>query len=301
MLARQLEVQHGDRIRAFTLHELEVATNNYTTKIGEGGFGPVYYGKLPDGTEVAVKVNSETSDYGTPEFSNQAATLSRVHHRNLVSLLGYCQEKKRRVLIYEFMSKGTLREHLYGGELKGRIGWRERLDIALNAAKGLEYLHKGCIPEIIHRDIKSANILLNDKLLAKLAGFDVSILTPEGGSMSDYEPIVGILDPEYFMDQKRSSKSDVYSFGVVLLEIICGRSPTQPTGYDTHLVEWVRFQLNPDDLESIIDPFIKSTYNLESMWTVVNIAMDCVEPYGYYRPDINQVVRALVVAVELEG
>ncbi|KAL3682503.1 hypothetical protein R1sor_000525 [Riccia sorocarpa] len=259
--------------RAFTLQELKVVTNNYTKIIGVGAFGRVYYGKLPNGTEVAVKVSSEPSNHGPTEFSNQAATLSRVHHRNLVSLLGYCQEGKTRVLLYEFMSKGTLREHLYGRELKGRFGWKERLRSALNAAKGLEYLHNGCIPEIIHRDISSANILLNEKLRAKVAGFGLSILTPpEGDSMSDIDdgPIVGplgYLDPEYYTDNKLTKKCDVYSFGVVLLEIICGRPPTQTGGYDTHLVEWARGHLSSYDLESIYRPFyqrhVQSGVNVE--------------------------------------
>ncbi|KAL3684150.1 hypothetical protein R1sor_002172 [Riccia sorocarpa] len=291
----------GSQARAFTLYEVEVATNNRRKKIGEGGFGPVYYGKLPDGTEVAVKVNSETSNQGTTEFSNEVSTLSRVHHKNLVSLLGYCQENKQQILIYEFMSKGTLREHLYGRDMKGRIGWKERLDIALNAAKGLEYLHNDCIPKIIHRDIKSNNILLNDKLLAKVADFGISKLTPEGDSVSGVSTLVrgttGYLDPEYYNHNKLTQKSDVYSFGVVLLELICGRPPNTR---DYNLVDWARGQLNSNDLESIIDPFIKGTYNLESLWKVAELAMYCVEPYGINRPDMNQVVRALGQAVEFE-
>ncbi|KAL3682496.1 hypothetical protein R1sor_000518 [Riccia sorocarpa] len=274
--------------RAFTLHELEVMTNNFMSKIGEG----VYYGRLSNGTPVAVKVNSVTSHDDTTEFEYQASIVVRVHHRNLVSLLGYCQENKQRILVYEFISKGTLREHLYGRELKGKIGWKERLDIAINAAKGLEYLHSGLNPMIIHGNITSNNILLNDKLLAKVAGFGFSLLTPEGYSVSGTS---GYLDPEYYTHNKLTSKSDVYSFGVVLLEIICGRPPITTTDNNINLVEWAR-----GHLESIIDPFIKGTYNLESMWKVAEIAVTCLNPCGIYRPDINQVVRALVVAVELE-
>ncbi|KAL2636101.1 hypothetical protein R1flu_007580 [Riccia fluitans] len=289
--------------RAFSLHEVQVATNNYKTKIGEGGFGPVYYGRLPDGTELAVKVNSETSRQGSTEFSTEVSTLSRVHHRNLVSLLGYCEENESQILIYEFMSKGTLREHLYGRDMKGRISWKQRLDIALNAAKGLEYLHNDCIPKIIHRDIKSNNILLNEKLLAKVADFGISKLAPEGdsNSTSGVSTIVrgttGYLDPEYYAHNKLTQKSDVYSFGVVLLEIICGRPPNSR---DYNLVEWARGQLNLNDLDSIIDPFIRGNYNNESIWKVAELAMGCVEPYGVNRPDMNQVVRALSLALEFE-
>ncbi|KAL2636102.1 hypothetical protein R1flu_007581 [Riccia fluitans] len=289
--------------RAFSLHEVEVATSNYKTKIGEGGFGPVYYGRLPDGTEVAVKVNSETSNQGATEFSTEVSTLSRVHHKNLVSLLGYCEENESQILIYEFMSKGTLREHLYGREMKGKISWKQRLDVALNAAKGLEYLHNDCIPKIIHRDIKSNNILLNEKLLAKVADFGISKLAPEGdsNSTSGQTTIVrgttGYLDPEYYAHSKLTQKSDVFSFGVVLLETISGRPPNSK---DYNLVEWARRQLNSNDLDSIIDPFIKGSYDPESMWKVAELAMGCVEPYGVNRPDMTQVVRALSQAVEFE-
>ncbi|KAL2636115.1 hypothetical protein R1flu_007594 [Riccia fluitans] len=299
----------GKQAKSFTLHEVEVATHKYKTMIGEGGFGPVYYGRLPDGTEVAVKVNSETSSQGTTEFLNEVSFLSRVHHKNLVSLLGYCEENQQQILIYEYMLKGTLREHLYGKDMKGRISWKERLDIAVNAAKGLEYLHNDCIPRIIHRDIKSSNILLSNKLLAKVADFGISKHAPEGddttgGVSTIVRGTTGYLDPEYYAHSRLTHKSDVYSFGVVLLEIMCGRPPNNNTYSDPrqyNLVEWARGQLNSNDLESIIDPSIRGTYNMESMWKMAELAMGCVEPSGVNRPDMNQVVRALTVALELQG
>ncbi|KAL3682497.1 hypothetical protein R1sor_000519 [Riccia sorocarpa] len=293
--------------RAFTLHELEVMTNNFMSKIGEG----MYYGRLSNGTPVAVKVNSMRSHCGTREFEFEVETskhialfMVTVHHRNLVSLLGYCQENRQRILVYELMSEGTLREHLYGRELKGRIGWTERLDIALNAARGLEYLHISSGLKLKHRYITSDNILLNDKLLAKVAGLGFWFLTLEEDSVSGVSTFVenlGYLDPEYYIHSTLRSESDVYSFGVVLLEIICGRPPTKTTDNHINLVEWARGQLNSDDLESIIDPFIKGTYNMESMWKVAQLAMTCVEPYGINRPDMNQVVQALLEAVQLQG
>ncbi|KAL2636114.1 hypothetical protein R1flu_007593 [Riccia fluitans] len=299
----------GKQAKGFTLHEVEVATHKYKTMIGEGGFGPVYYGRLPDGTEVAVKVNSETSSQGTTEFLNEVSFLSTVHHKNLVSLLGYCEENQQQILIYEYMPKGTLREHLYGKDMKGRISWKERLDIAVNAAKGLEYLHNDCIPRIIHRDIKSSNILLSNKLLAKVADFGISKHAPEGddttgGVSTIVRGTTGYLDPEYYAHNRLTHKSDVYSFGVVLLEIMCGRPPNNNTYSDPrqyNLVEWARGQLNSNDLESIIDPSIRGTYNMESMWKMAELAMGCVEPSGVNRPDMNQVVRALTVALELQG
>ncbi|KAL3684144.1 hypothetical protein R1sor_002166 [Riccia sorocarpa] len=299
----------GKQARSFTLHEVEVATHNYKTMIGQGGFGPVYYGRLADGTEVAVKVNSETSSQGTTEFLNEVSLLSRVHHKNLVSLLGYCEENQQQILVYEYMPNGTLREHLYGKDMKGRLNWRERVDIALNAAKGLEYLHNDCIPRIIHRDIKSNNILLSLKLLAKVADFGISRHTAEeddtsGGVSTIVRGTTGYLDPEYYAHNRLTHKSDVYSFGVVLLEMICGRPPNNNNHSDPrqhNLVDWARSQLNSNDLSSIIDPYIKGMYNVESMWKVAELAMGCVEPSGANRPDMNQVVRALTVAAELEG
>ncbi|KAG6557909.1 hypothetical protein Mapa_000087 [Marchantia paleacea] len=298
---------HVNQARGFSLAEVQQATNGYKRKIGEGGFGPVYYGKLPDGTEVAVKVNSEKSGQGTTEFINEVSLLSRVHHKNLVSLLGYCEESGQQILIYEYMSKGTLREHLYGKEMKGTLTWSERLNIAFDAAKGLEYLHNDCIPKIIHRDIKSNNILLNDKLMSKVADFGISKLAPDVDDTNGVSTLVrgttGYLDPEYFAHNRLTQKSDVYSFGVVLLEIMCGRPPNSILHSDSrqyNLIEWTRGQLQDSNLESIVDPYIKGTYNLESMWKVAELAMGSVEPYGVNRPDMKQVVRGLTEALEFQ-
>ncbi|KAL3685592.1 hypothetical protein R1sor_003614 [Riccia sorocarpa] len=294
--------------RPFTLKEVEQATKNYKDQIGVGGYGPVFYGKLTDGSEVAVKLNSDNSKQGRTEFLNEVSFLSVVHHKNLVSLLGYCEDDGHHILLYEFMSCGTLREHLYSKDMLRRISWRERLDIALDAAKGLEYLHNDCVPRIIHRDIKSNNILLSDKLLAKVADFGISRSTPEDDTGSSgvstlVKGTTGYLDPEYYTQGKLTQKSDVYSFGVVLLEIICGRPPILQTFIDPQehmLVEWARGQMNSNNLESIIDPHIRGTYNREAMWKLAELAMDCVEPHGVNRPDMNQVVRALIIAVESE-
>ncbi|BFI33791.1 hypothetical protein MPTK2_4g18390 [Marchantia polymorpha subsp. ruderalis] len=299
---------HVNQARGFSLAEVQRATKGYEKKIGEGGFGPVYYGKLPDGSEVAVKVNSEKSGQGTTEFINEVSLLSRVHHKNLVSLLGYCEESGQQILIYEYMSKGTLREHLYGKDMKGTLTWTERLNVAIDAAKGLEYLHNDCSPKIIHRDIKSNNILLNGKLMSKVADFGISKLAPDGDDTHGVSTLVrgttGYLDPEYYAHNRLTQKSDVYSFGVVLLEIICGRAPnsilhTESMQYN--LIEWARGQLLDNNLDSIVDPVIKSgAYNMESLWKVAELAMGSVEPHGVNRPDMKQVVRGLTEALEFQ-
>ncbi|TVU19669.1 hypothetical protein EJB05_35832, partial [Eragrostis curvula] len=156
--------------RRFTYKELERITNNFQHVIGRGGFGHVYDGFLEDGTQVAVKLRSESSNQGVKEFLTEAQILTRIHHKNLVSMIGYCKDGEYMALVYEYMSEGTLQEHTAGK----RLTWRQRLRIALESAQGLEYLHKGCNPPLIHRDVKTTNILLNAKLEAKVADFGLS-------------------------------------------------------------------------------------------------------------------------------
>eukprot|EP01018_Ginkgo_biloba_P026773 Gb_20280 [translate_table: standard] len=172
-------------------------TSNFDKKISEGGFGPVFYGRLPKGKEVAVKVLSAKSEQGANEFSTEIDMLSKVRHKNLVSFIGYCDEARQMILIYEYMSKGTLRDILFKAQTP--IDWKTRLSIALNAAQGVEYLHSGCSPAIIHRDIKSTNILLNERMEAKIGDFGLSKDGPSDGSthvLTIAKGTVGYLDPE---------------------------------------------------------------------------------------------------------
>ncbi|KAK9985440.1 hypothetical protein SO802_030391 [Lithocarpus litseifolius] len=186
---------HTEAAYCFTFSEIEDSTRKFEKKIGSGGFGVVYYGKMKDGKEIAVKVLSSNSFQGKREFSNEVTLLSRIHHRNLVQFLGYCQEGERCMLVYEFMHNGTLKEHLYGHK---SINWFKRLQIAEDAAKGIEYLHTGCVPAIIHRDLKSSNILLDKHMRAKVSDFGLSKLAVDGAShvSSIVRGTVGYLDPE---------------------------------------------------------------------------------------------------------
>ncbi|EXC16282.1 putative LRR receptor-like serine/threonine-protein kinase [Morus notabilis] len=280
----------AEAAHCFTFTEIENATNNFEKKIGSGGFGVVYYGKLKDGKEIAVKVT----------------LLSRIHHRNLVQFHGYCQEDARSMLVYEFMHSGTLKEHLYGPLTHGRsINWIKRLEIAEDAAKGIEYLHTGCIPAIIHRDLKSSNILLDKHMRAKVADFGLSKLAVDGVShvSSIVRGTVGYLDPEYYISQQLTDKSDVYSFGVILLELISGQEAISNESFGVNcrnIVQWAKLHIESGDIQGIIDPVLRNEYDIQSMWKIAEKALMCVQPHGYMRPSISEVLKEIQDAIMME-
>eukprot|EP01018_Ginkgo_biloba_P026560 Gb_17959 [translate_table: standard] len=287
---------YSDTARSFTYSEVRTATKDFETLIGERGFGKVFHGYLLDVREIAVKCLSAGSHQGENEFSAEVALLSRVHHKNLVSLVGYCTEGEHRILIYEYMHKGNLRDLLYGVNASShRLKWTTRLDIALNAARGLEYLHTGNNPIIIHRDVKSDNILLNNRLLAKVSDFGLSKAGPVDGATHVSTLVngtTGYLDPEYYVTNQLTEKSDVYSFGVLLLEIISGRQPINVNfpPEERNIVHWVRLMINSGNIEGLVDPIIRNKYNIAAMWKVVELAMACVENKGSNRPTMSEVV-----------
>lgn len=289
----------------FTLAQLELATENFSRKIGQGSFGPVYYGKTKDGKEIAVKIQAGSSSHGDEQFLNEVALLSRIHHRNLVPLIGYCEERGQSILVYEYMHHGTLRDHLYGitNERKS-LDWMSRLLIAEDAAKGIEYLHSGCNPSIIHRDIKSSNILLDIHMRAKVSDFGLSRFADD--EMTHVSSVargtVGYLDPEYYATQQLTEKSDVYSFGVVLLELISGRKPVsaQDYGADWSIVHWARSLIRKGDIHAIIDPYLASNFKIESIWKIAEVAILSVEPSGLLRPRMRGVLQAIQEAIEIE-
>jgi len=307
---RELEYHGGPQVvREYSLEEVTAMTNNFEKLLGKGGFGLVHYGRQPNGLEVAVKRLSTTSHQGAVEFFNEVDLLSTVHHKNLVSLIGYCQQDKERILIYEYMPNGTLRESLYGTEraLENPLNWKTRLNIALNAAQGLEYLHKSCKHPIIHRDVKSSNILLSTDMVAKVADFGLSKITMEEG-VSHISTLVkgtaGYLDPEYYAKQQLTDKSDVFSFGVVLLELICGRQPIDTSfrhENQWNIGVWVRPFLQSGILQPIVDQALGNNYNVESMWKVAETAMRSIEPYSANRPTMTEVVCDIREAIEMEN
>ncbi|KAE8706052.1 putative LRR receptor-like serine/threonine-protein kinase [Hibiscus syriacus] len=307
--ASSLNNAPAEAANCFTVAEIEDATNNFEKKIGSGGFGVVHYGKLKDGKEIAVKVLISNSFQGKREFTNEVSLLSRIHHRNLVQFLGYCQEDESSILVYEFMHNGTLKEHLYGPLTREHgISWIKRLEIAEDAAKGIEYLHTGCVPAIIHRDLKTSNILLDKHMRAKVSDFGLSKLQVDGVShvSSIVRGTVGYLDPEYYISQQLTDKSDVYSFGVILLELMSGQEAISNESFGVNcrnIVQWAKLHIESGDIQGIIDPYLRDDYDIQSMWKVAEKALNCVQPHGHTRPSISEVLKEIqdAIIIEKEG
>uniref|UniRef100_A0A7N2LAE5 non-specific serine/threonine protein kinase n=1 Tax=Quercus lobata TaxID=97700 RepID=A0A7N2LAE5_QUELO len=286
----------------FTYEELMEITNGFSRQnvIGEGGFGYVYKGQLPDGRVVAVKQLKAGSGQGEREFRAEVEIISRVHHRHLVSLVGYCISEQQRMLIYEFVPNKTLEHHMHGQGMPV-LDWTKRMKIALGSAKGLAYLHEDCHPKIIHRDIKSANILLDDVFEAQASDFGLAKLANDTHTHVSTRVMgtFGYLAPEYASSGKLTDRSDVFSFGVVLLELITGRKPVdprQPLG-DESLVEWARphliHALETGDFGALVDPRLEKQYVEVEMFRMIEAAAACIRHSAPKRPRMAQVVRAL--------
>ncbi|XP_066371138.1 proline-rich receptor-like protein kinase PERK12 isoform X3 [Miscanthus floridulus] len=287
---------------SFSYEELTSITSNFSRDnvIGEGGFGCVYKGWLPDGKCVAVKQLKAGSGQGEREFQAEVEIISRVHHRHLVSLVGYCVAQHHRMLIYEFVPNGTLEHHLHGRGVSV-MDWLTRLKIAIGTAKGLAYLHEDCHPRIIHRDIKSTNILLDYSFEAQVADFGLAKLSNDTNTHVSTRIMgtFGYLAPEYASSGKLTDRSDVFSFGVVLLELITGRRPVDQTRQlgEESLVEWARPVLvdaiETGDLDELVDPRLEGAYNRGQMIVMVEAAAACVRHSAPKRPRMVQVMRAL--------
>ncbi|XP_024178547.1 probable LRR receptor-like serine/threonine-protein kinase At1g51880 isoform X1 [Rosa chinensis] len=281
--------------RKFAHSEIVKMTNNFQRILGKGGFGTVYHGHK-DNTQVAIKMLSPSSVQGFQQFHAEVDLLIRVHHKNLTSLVGYCNDETNLGLVYEFMANGNLQEQL--SDSSSRIlSWEHRLRIAVDAAQGLEYLHYGIKPPIIHRDVKSANILLDDNFEAKVSDFGLSRNFPADAGTHISTAVAGTtgyLDPEYYLSNRLNEKSDVYSFGIVLLEIITGRPAVLSTTDERiHISQWVGFMLVSGDISSIVDPRLDGNFTVNSVWKAVEIAMACASPNAIKRPTMSQVVMEL--------
>jgi serine/threonine protein kinase len=289
-----------------SLLDLQFATENFDAKriIGKGGFGIVYKGVLKNGMSVAVKRSVLGSGQGLPEFQTEIMVLSKIRHIHLVSLIGYCDEVYEMILVYEYMEKGTLRENLYNTNLP-YLTWNQRLEICIGAARGLHYLHKGVAGGIIHRDVKSTNILLDENLVAKVADFGLSRTGPldqHSYVSTCVKGTFGYLDPDYIRSQKLTEKSDVYSFGVVLLEVLCARPAIDLScpSEQVNLAEWGLVCKEKGILEEIVDPSIMGQINQNSLRIFSETVEKCLQNYGRDRPTMVDVLWDLEYALQLQ-
>ncbi|KAL8256709.1 hypothetical protein R6Q59_028750 [Mikania micrantha] len=290
MIKKQKEHGRGLDIRKqqYTYSEVQSITDNFSVVLGKGGFGTVYHGIIGD-TQVAVKMLSGSSLQGDKEFQAEAYLLLGIHHKNLISLVGYCNDENHKGIIYEFMANGNLESHLFGIF----YSWHFIFSFFIC----LEYLHHGCKPPIVHRDIKGTNILLNESFQAKLADFGLSKAFPtEGGThiSTAVAGTPGYLDPEYYTSTRLTEKSDVYSFGVVLLVVITGQPAI--TMYDNnniHIHRLVNLKLAEGDINNIVDPRLQGDFDINSAWKAVELAMACVAHTPSRRPTMTEVVMEL--------
>ncbi|KAG2702799.1 hypothetical protein I3843_06G100300 [Carya illinoinensis] len=289
--------------QTFTFRELAAATKNFRSEsfLGEGGFGRVYKGRLETtGQIVAVKQLDRNGLQGNREFLVEVLMLSLLHHPNLVNLIGYCADGDQRLLVYEFMSMGSLEDHLHDlPPDKEPLDWNTRMRIAAGAAKGLEYLHDKANPQIIYRDFKSSNILLDEGYQPKLSDFGLAKLGPTGDKSHVSTRVMGTYGycaPEYAMTGQLTVKSDVYSFGVVFLELITGRKAidsTRPHG-EQNLIAWARPLFNDRrKFSKLADPLLQGRYPMRGLYQALAVASMCIQEQAASRPLIGDVVTAL--------
>ncbi|OWM87945.1 PTI1-like tyrosine-protein kinase 3 isoform X2 [Punica granatum] len=294
-------------VPALSLEELKEKTDNFGSKalIGEGSYGRVYYAHIDEGKAVAVKkLDVSNEPDSNVEFLTQVSTVSRLKHENFVELLGYCVEGNLRILAYEFATMGSLHDVLHGrkgvqGAQPGPVlDWMQRVKIAVDAARGLEYLHEKVQPSLIHRDIRSSNVLLFEDFKAKIADFNLSNQAPDMAARLHSTRVLGTFGyhaPEYAMTGQLTQKSDVYSFGVVLLELLTGRKPvdhTMPRGQQS-LVTWATPRLSEDKVKQCVDPRLKGEYPPKAVAKLAAVAALCVQYEAEFRPNMSIVVKAL--------
>ncbi|GAB4837914.1 hypothetical protein Ancab_027440 [Ancistrocladus abbreviatus] len=295
-----VEVQNIGWGRWYSLKELEIATRGFSDEnvIGEGGYGIVYKGVLDDGSVVAVKNLLNNKGQAEKEFKVEVEAIGKVRHKNLVGLVGYCAEGAQRMLVYEYVDNGNLEQWLHGdvGPVSP-LTWDVRVKIAIGTAKGLAYLHEGLEPKVVHRDVKSSNILLDKNWNPKVSDFGLAKLLGSGASYVTTRVMgtFGYVSPEYASTGMLSEGSDVYSFGVLLMELITGRSPvdySRPPG-EVNLVDWFKGMVASRRAEELVDPRIEVRPSARALKRVLLVCLRCVDLDANKRPKMGQIVHML--------
>ncbi|XP_010939278.1 probable receptor-like serine/threonine-protein kinase At4g34500 [Elaeis guineensis] len=286
--------------RWYSLVELEAATGAFSAGnvIGEGGYGVVYKGVLPDLSIVAVKNLLNNKGQAEKEFKVEVEAIGKVRHKNLVGLVGYCAEGAKRMLVYEYIDNGNLERWLHGdvGPVSP-LTWDIRIKIAIGTAKGIAYLHEGLEPKVVHRDIKSSNILLDKHWNAKVSDFGLAKLLGSGSSFVTTRVMgtFGYVAPEYACTGMLNESSDVYSFGVLLMEIISGRCPvdySRPPG-EVNLVDWFKGMVGSRRGEEVVDPLMEVQPSPRALKRVLLVCLRCVDLDAQKRPNMGQIVHML--------
>ncbi|WVZ96738.1 hypothetical protein U9M48_042339, partial [Paspalum notatum var. saurae] len=289
-------------LKRYTFKEIRKATNNFNRRniLGEGGYGIVYRGRLPDGTTVAVKrLKDHDSVVGDDQFHTEVEVISLAVHRNLLHLSGFCIANNERLLVYPYMPNGTvaskLKECINGEPV---LDWPRRKMIALGASRGLLYLHEKCDPKIIHRDIKASNVLLDQHLEAVVADFGLAKLVDRGMShvVTTVRGTLGRIPPEYFMSGHASEKTDVFCFGLMLIELVTGRETLELNENEYQkggILELAKERLEQKQLNSFVDKKLRNNYNGAELEEMVQIALLCTMYYPDHRPKISEVVAML--------
>nr|XP_024358383.1 cold-responsive protein kinase 1-like [Physcomitrium patens] len=291
----------------FSYKELKDATKNFhiDSKLGEGGFGIVYKGILYDGSEVAVKQLSTKSRQGNEEFLNEVTLITGVQHRNLVKLRGCCLKGRERLLVYEYLENKSLYQALFDPGKRLHLNWRTRVKILVGTARGLAYLHEGCQARIVHRDIKSSNILLDKELNPKIADFGLARLFTDDEShvSTRVAGTLGYLAPEYAMRGQLTEKADVFSFGIMTLEVVSGRKnfnarlPVE----ETYLLDWTWTLHDGGNILAVLDPLLMDEpYPEEEVKRVTEIALLCTQSLASMRPSMSHVVSMLIGESEVK-
>ncbi|XP_030534311.2 wall-associated receptor kinase-like 20 [Rhodamnia argentea] len=302
-----LNANGGRAAKLFTGKQMKQATDNFSKDrlLGAGGYGEVFRGILDDGTVVAIKCAKVGNTKGTDQVLNEVRILCQVNHRSLVRLLGCCVELEQPLLVYEYIENGTLFEH-FRGEGRGKLSWTRRLQIARDTAEGLAYLHFSAVPPIYHRDVKSSNILLDEKLNAKVSDFGLSRLahTDMSHISTCAQGTLGYLDPEYYRNYQLTDKSDVYSFGVVLLELLTSQKAIDfnRASDDVNLAVYVQRMVEEERIMDVVDPMLKekaSTVDVETMKALGFLAVGCLEERRQNRPSMKEVAEEIEYIISI--